>query len=227
MIVMTRRDWRGMEHIPADRAGDHRGQPHEPRRPVRPGALHLRRRAVAGLPGQGERLQDSRCSAAGCTRWNRRRSTGAPSTRSKALDAAVAALERRQVRPHLPGGHHHQGARPVADARQDRRRPALAGHRRAGRSRSRCGGRSGCSTRGPSRLRPVPRTPVTVIAGPPLDLSKWAGAPRRPRRPCRRSPSTSCWRCVTCWPRSGAAPRHRCGQPGGTGRAAESAGSED
>ncbi len=25
------------------------------------------------------------------------------------------------------------------------------------------------------RLRPVPRTPVTVVAGPPLDLSKWAG----------------------------------------------------
>jgi 1-acyl-sn-glycerol-3-phosphate acyltransferase len=27
------------------------------------------------------------------------------------------------------------------------------------------------------RLRPVPRTPVTVVAGPPLDLSKWSGAP--------------------------------------------------
>jgi 1-acyl-sn-glycerol-3-phosphate acyltransferase len=27
------------------------------------------------------------------------------------------------------------------------------------------------------KLRPVPRTPVTVVAGPPLDLSKWAGAP--------------------------------------------------
>lgn len=26
------------------------------------------------------------------------------------------------------------------------------------------------------RLRPVPRTPVTVIAGPPLDLSPWVGA---------------------------------------------------
>jgi len=26
------------------------------------------------------------------------------------------------------------------------------------------------------KLRPVPRTPVTVIAGPPLDLSRWAGA---------------------------------------------------
>ena len=27
------------------------------------------------------------------------------------------------------------------------------------------------------KLRPVPRTPVTVVAGPPLDLSKWSGAP--------------------------------------------------
>jgi 1-acyl-sn-glycerol-3-phosphate acyltransferase len=27
------------------------------------------------------------------------------------------------------------------------------------------------------KLRPVPRTPVTVVAGPPLDLSKWEGAP--------------------------------------------------
>jgi 1-acyl-sn-glycerol-3-phosphate acyltransferase len=26
------------------------------------------------------------------------------------------------------------------------------------------------------RLRPVPRTPVTLAAGPPLDLSRWAGA---------------------------------------------------
>lgn len=26
------------------------------------------------------------------------------------------------------------------------------------------------------RLRPVPRTPVTVVAGPPIDLSRWAGA---------------------------------------------------
>jgi len=26
------------------------------------------------------------------------------------------------------------------------------------------------------KLRPVPRTPVTVVAGPPLDLSRWAGA---------------------------------------------------
>ena len=27
------------------------------------------------------------------------------------------------------------------------------------------------------RLRPVPQTPVTVVAGPPIDLSKWAEAP--------------------------------------------------
>jgi 1-acyl-sn-glycerol-3-phosphate acyltransferase len=27
------------------------------------------------------------------------------------------------------------------------------------------------------KLRPVPGTPVTVVAGPPLDLSKWQGAP--------------------------------------------------
>jgi 1-acyl-sn-glycerol-3-phosphate acyltransferase len=26
------------------------------------------------------------------------------------------------------------------------------------------------------KLRPIPRTPVTVIAGPPLDLSRWDGA---------------------------------------------------
>jgi 1-acyl-sn-glycerol-3-phosphate acyltransferase len=26
------------------------------------------------------------------------------------------------------------------------------------------------------KLRPVPRTPVTVVAGPPVDLSQWAGA---------------------------------------------------
>jgi 1-acyl-sn-glycerol-3-phosphate acyltransferase len=26
------------------------------------------------------------------------------------------------------------------------------------------------------RLRPLPRTPVTVVAGPPVDLSRWAGA---------------------------------------------------
>jgi 1-acyl-sn-glycerol-3-phosphate acyltransferase len=26
------------------------------------------------------------------------------------------------------------------------------------------------------KLRPVPRTPVTVVAGPPIDLSKWVGA---------------------------------------------------
>ncbi len=48
---------------------------------------------------------------------------------AKALDAAVAALEGRQVCPDLPRGHHDQGARPVADAGQDRRRPALARHR--------------------------------------------------------------------------------------------------
>ncbi|HYN92675.1 MAG TPA: lysophospholipid acyltransferase family protein [Pilimelia sp.] len=28
-----------------------------------------------------------------------------------------------------------------------------------------------------SRLRPRPRTPVTVVAGPPVDLRRWAGAP--------------------------------------------------
>jgi 1-acyl-sn-glycerol-3-phosphate acyltransferase len=27
------------------------------------------------------------------------------------------------------------------------------------------------------KLRPVPRTPVTVVAGPPIDLSAWDGAP--------------------------------------------------
>jgi hypothetical protein len=26
------------------------------------------------------------------------------------------------------------------------------------------------------KLRPVPRTPVIVVAGPPIDLSKWEGA---------------------------------------------------
>ena len=30
------------------------------------------------------------------------------------------------------------------------------------------------------KLRPRPRTPVTVVAGPPLDLAKWDGAPATP-----------------------------------------------
>jgi 1-acyl-sn-glycerol-3-phosphate acyltransferase len=56
-----------------------------------------------------------------------------------------------------------------------------------------------------SRLRLVPRTRVTVIAGPPIDLSKWAGPRRRGAAGDHRS---SCSSCVTCSPRSAVA-RHR------------------
>ena len=50
----------------------------------------------------------------------------------RSLDALVDALHDGRRGGDLPGGHHHPRARAVADARQDRRRPAGAGHRRAG-----------------------------------------------------------------------------------------------
>ena len=43
-------------------------------------------------------------------------------------------------------------------------------------SRSRCGARSSIFDPRTHKLRPVPRTPVTVVAGPPLDLCRWQGA---------------------------------------------------
>ena len=73
------------------------------------------------------------------------------STRSRSLDAAGRRRSRTGGAVVIyPEGTTTTRARPVADARQDRRGPAGAGHRRAGGPGRRCGGRSGSSTRGPT-----------------------------------------------------------------------------
>ena len=79
----------------------------------------------------------------------------------KSLDALVDALQAGRRRGDLSGGHDDPGARPVADARQDRRGPARPAHRRPGGPDGELGRRSGSSTRAPTRSTLRPRTPVT------------------------------------------------------------------
>ena len=50
---------------------------------------------------------------------------------SKAFSAAVAAVDAGRVRRRLPRGHDHPRPGPVADGRQDRRRPDRADDRAA------------------------------------------------------------------------------------------------
>ena len=81
-----------------------------------------------------------------------------------------------------------------------------AGHRRAGDPDREVGRRSGSSTRAPTSCGCVPRTPVTVVAGPPVDLSRWAGEPRRPRAMLEEmTDAHHAARSATCSPRSAAA----------------------
>ena len=67
MQPLTRRDWRGAEHLPRGRRLRGQPQPHLLRRPARVRPLPLRQRAPAVLPGQGERLPHPRARPA-CSR---------------------------------------------------------------------------------------------------------------------------------------------------------------
>ena len=63
----------------------------------------------------------------------------------------------------------------MADAGQDRRGPAGVGDRHAVDSGGQLGAQQIFDPR-TKKKRFKPRTPVTVVAGPPIDLSRWADA---------------------------------------------------
>ena len=72
----------------------------------------------------------------------------------------------------------------------------------------------------------MPRTPVTVVAGPPLDLSKWQGAPANAATLAEITEHIMlALRDMVAQIRGGTPPP--LWQPGGTSSAAESAGAED
>ena len=175
MIVMSKRDWRGMEHIPKTGpvivVANHMSHA-DPfvlahyifdagRWPV-----FLAKASVFKIPVLGPWL-----SAVEQTPVARGTVDAA-----RALDAAVAALDAGKCVLIYPEGTTTKepdlwpmrGKTGAARLWLSRRVPvipvAMWGPQKLFDPRTR-------------RLRPIPRTPVTVVAGPPLDLSKWQGAP--------------------------------------------------
>ena len=82
-----------------------------------------------------------------------------------------------RLRDLLPRGDGDPGPGPVADGGQDRRGPARPGGRTSRSSRSRTGARSGSCPTASFLPRVLPRKTVRVLAGPPVDLSEFAGQP--------------------------------------------------
>jgi hypothetical protein len=164
MIVMSRRDWRGMENNPGHRAGDHRGQPRQPRRSVRSRATTSSTSGrLACLPGQGRAC--SRLPVLGplaARGGPYRPSSAAPIDAARALDAANRPrLRGRPVCPfNLSGGQHHKqpGAVAQCGARPARRDSGWPRRRRWCRV-AMWGPAAPVRTRGTHKLRPVPQTP--------------------------------------------------------------------
>ena len=79
------------------------------------------------------------------------------------------------MRTDLSGGQRHPRSRLLADEGADRRRPARADHRARRSSRSPSGGRRRLWRYKEKLPHPFPRKKIQVIAGPPVDLSAYAG----------------------------------------------------
>ncbi len=90
------------------------------------------------------------------------------------LKQAEQALRDGRVRDRLPGGDRDPGPGPVADGGQDRRGPAGADHRGAG-DPDRALGRAGHPALRHKKPHLFPRKTVRMVAGPPVDLSAYAG----------------------------------------------------
>ena len=134
LIVLTKRDWSGMDRYPAERRRHLRGQPHVRVRPVR------RRRTTSTTPVAGRSswpspaCSRSRCWARCCGRCKQIPVRSRHGRREQGTRRRGRRDQARRGRDHLPGGHDAEEGRPVAAAGQDRHRAAVPGHRCAGRA---------------------------------------------------------------------------------------------
>ena len=171
LMVLFKRDWRGMEHIPADGGFITAVNHNSHLDPLVLRALPVQHRTRPALPRQGRRSSRPASSAPSCAAPDRSPSTARPPTPLNAFRAAVDAVERGRVRRLLPGGHPHPRPGPVADDRQDRRRARRAADQGA-RDPCRPVGRQRGARRRTPRKKPglLPRKTHHVLAGPPVDL---------------------------------------------------------
>ncbi len=155
-------------------------------------------------------FRTARGRAGSSPRSSRFRCNEGPSTRSRRLDAATSRSGPATRMLIYPRGHHHQGTRPMADA----------GKTGAARLWLDTGapGDPGRDVGTGAVVRPAYAQATAAAPGPRIGASPAAVGPdpvgrRRADRgePCTTSPSSSCCAYGTCWPRCGAARRHRCG----------------
>ena len=95
---------------------------------------------------------------------------------AEAFRAAVDAVHEGKCVADLPRGHPDPRSRPVADDRQDRRRPGRADHR-VPADPGGAVGPAGDPRAVRRRLRLLPRKTMHVWPGPPVDLSDLQGEP--------------------------------------------------
>ena len=183
-------------------------QPHLVRRPARLRPLPVRQRPPAVLPRP--RTSVFRIPVVGRMLAQRRADPGlprAPATRPRPSAPRWTAVRRGQVRRDLPRGHPDPRPRPVADERQDRRRPGRADHRVPADP-----GRAVGAAGDPRALRPAARGSsrarrCTCAPGRPVDLADLYGRPLDARACCARPPTGSWTRSPRCWRRSAASRR--------------------
>ena len=92
LLATSTRTWIDGEKIPAERRLHRRVQPHLPRRPAHGGALRLRPRPAAALPGQVRPVQEQRCSASSSRAAGQIPVERLSRNAVGAYDAAVAAV---------------------------------------------------------------------------------------------------------------------------------------
>ena len=206
LLAGTRRDWRGVEHLPTDRGFIVVSNHVTLVRPGHPDALPVGQRFPAVLPDQGGRLPDPRPGPLdarggadpGVPRCSRRRRVVGPGRGSHPGG---------QGGGYLSGGDHDEGPGPLADGRQDRRGAVGADDRVPGDPGRAVGYRADHAARADGARFGAP------AYGPPARGA--AGGSGRPdaagwtiRRCCTRRPSGS-WTASPLWWRSYAASRHR------------------
>ena len=207
MQPLTRRDWRGAEHLPRDRRVRRSSPNHLSY--VDPIAFahflydnghppfFLGKESVFRIPVA---RPDARAAP------SRSRSTAAPARRPRPSGPRWTRCDEGKCVADLPRGHADPRPRPVADDRQDRRRARRADHRVPAGP----GGAVGCA--GAARaVRPqAPALPAQDDARVGR-AARGPGGPARPparRARCCARPRTGSWtRSPPCWSRSAASRR--------------------
>ena len=176
MRLLHPHDWRGAEHLPDERRVPGLLQPHLRLRPGRAGALPLRQRSPAVLPGQGRAVH----------RPGRR--AGDPRAPARSRSSATARTPSRRSRPRSRrcGPGKCVAIYPEATVTRDPDLWPMTGKTGAARVAL----ETGCplipvAQWGAQALLPYhsfvprlfPRKPMQVLAGPPVDLDDLRGRP--------------------------------------------------